>query len=46
MNTVEAHRLFRQIAVENRQRHDDNNPHWQGIAFQLDVRTYGQALQL
>lgn len=40
-----ALRLFRQIADENRQRHTDGNPDWQGLAFRLDVATYGQQAQ-
>jgi phosphatidylserine/phosphatidylglycerophosphate/cardiolipin synthase-like enzyme len=37
--------LFRRIARENRQRHEHGNPAWQGLAFSLDVATYGMAAQ-
>jgi len=40
-----ALQLFRQIAQENRQRHANHDPQWQGLAFTLDVETYGQAPQ-
>ena len=40
-----ALRRFRQIATENRQRHTANNPHWQGLAFCLNMATYGQVPQ-
>lgn len=40
-----ALRLFRRIAQENRQRHATRDPHWQGLAFSLNVETYGQAPQ-
>lgn len=40
-----AQRLFRQIADENRERHDRGDPNWQGLAFRLDVATYGQQAQ-
>ncbi|CAN5748242.1 phospholipase D-like domain-containing protein [soil metagenome] len=32
-----ALRLFRRIALENRQRHQHSDPHWQGLAFSLDI---------
>jgi phosphatidylserine/phosphatidylglycerophosphate/cardiolipin synthase-like enzyme len=37
--------LFRRIARENRQRHERSDPNWQGLAFSLDVATYGQEPQ-
>lgn len=40
-----ALRLFRQIADENRERHDRGDPQWQGLAFRLDGATYGQQAQ-
>ncbi|MBX3010268.1 MAG: phosphatidylserine/phosphatidylglycerophosphate/cardiolipin synthase family protein [Caldilineaceae bacterium] len=40
-----ALRLLRQIADENRQRHVDNDPNWQGLAFRLTMATYGQVPQ-
>lgn len=40
-----ALRLFRRIADENRQRHTDHDPGWQGLAFSLNMETYGQAPQ-
>ena len=40
-----ALQLFRQIARENRQRHENGDPKWQGLAFSLDAATYGQATQ-
>lgn len=40
-----ALQLFRQIAQENRQRHINHDPHWQGLAFTLNMDTYGQAPQ-
>jgi phosphatidylserine/phosphatidylglycerophosphate/cardiolipin synthase-like enzyme len=40
-----ALQLFRQIARENRQRHRNGDPLWQGLAFSLDAATYGRAAQ-
>jgi cardiolipin synthase A/B len=40
-----ALRLFRRIARENRRRHDDGDPNWQGLAFSLNAQTYGQEPQ-
>ena len=45
MDDISAFRLFRQIAYENRQRHTDNDPTWQGLAFCLNMATYGQEAQ-
>lgn len=45
MDDTTALRLFRQIAYENRQRHTDNDPNWQGLAFSLNMATYGQEAQ-
>ena len=40
-----ALRQFRRIAGENRQRHQNGKPNWQGNAFSLDIATYGRAAQ-
>jgi cardiolipin synthase A/B len=40
-----ALQLFRRIARENRQRHENGDPKWQGLAFSLDVATYGRSAQ-
>jgi phosphatidylserine/phosphatidylglycerophosphate/cardiolipin synthase-like enzyme len=40
-----ALQLFRQIARENRQRHKNGDPAWQGLAISLDPATYGMAVQ-
>jgi len=45
LSDTAALRLFRRIADENRQRHTHRHPNWQGLAFRLDVTTYGQAPQ-
>lgn len=45
LDDVAALRLFRQIASENGQRHEAGDPYWQGLAFRLDVTTYGQQPQ-
>jgi phosphatidylserine/phosphatidylglycerophosphate/cardiolipin synthase-like enzyme len=37
--------LFRRIARENKQRHQNSDPVWQGLAISLDVATYGKAVQ-
>jgi phosphatidylserine/phosphatidylglycerophosphate/cardiolipin synthase-like enzyme len=42
MDDTDALRLFRRIASENRQRHEQGDPNWQGLAFSLNVTTYGQ----
>jgi cardiolipin synthase len=42
LDDTSALRLFRQIADENRRHHTSNDPNWQGLAFCLDVATYGQ----
>jgi cardiolipin synthase A/B len=41
LRDTEALILFRRIAHENRKRHEANDPDWQGMAFALDVATYG-----
>jgi cardiolipin synthase A/B len=40
-----ALQLFRRIARGNRQRHENGDPLWQGLALSLDVATYGRAIQ-
>lgn len=45
MDDVSALHLFRQIATQNRQRHAVGDADWQGLAFRLNVETYGQAPQ-
>lgn len=45
MDDADAFRLFRQIAGENRRCHERGDPHWQGLAFRLDIATYGQEAQ-
>jgi cardiolipin synthase A/B len=45
MDDTSALHLFRQIANENRQRHAVGDPGWQGLAFCLDMQTYGQESQ-
>lgn len=45
LDDITVLRLFRQIASENRQRHEHGDPNWQGLAFRLDVTTYGQEPQ-
>ena len=45
LDDAEALFLFRRIARDNRRRHDLNDPRWQGMAFSLDVATYGRAPQ-
>ena len=42
----EAMHVFRHIAHDNWQRHVRNDPRWRGMAFVLDVTTYGLAHQL
>jgi phosphatidylserine/phosphatidylglycerophosphate/cardiolipin synthase-like enzyme len=46
VDDVEALRLFGRVARDNRRRHARNDPHWQGMAFVLDVTSYGLAHQL
>jgi len=41
-----ALQLFRRIARENRRRHENGDPLWQGLALSLDVATYSRATQL
>jgi len=38
---TDALRLFQRVARENRQRRDRGDAEWQGLAFALDVATYG-----
>ena len=45
MDDLDAHLLFRRIAHANRKRHEQSDPRWQGLAFSLDVATYGQEPQ-
>ena len=45
MGDTRALREFRRIANENRQRHHHGDSNWQGLAFSMDVETYGQAPQ-
>jgi cardiolipin synthase len=45
MSDVRALRLFRHIACENRRRHEARDPNWQGLAFTLNIETYGQEPQ-
>jgi cardiolipin synthase len=45
LDDLAALQLFRQIARENRQRHRNGDPLWQGLAFSLDAATYGRAAQ-
>jgi cardiolipin synthase len=40
-----ALQLFGQIARANRQRHENSDPSWQGLAFSLDPATYGVAVR-
>jgi phosphatidylserine/phosphatidylglycerophosphate/cardiolipin synthase-like enzyme len=40
-----AFRLFHEIARASRQRHENGDSHWQGLAFSLDAATYGQSAQ-
>jgi cardiolipin synthase len=46
LGDAEALRLFQQIASENRERHSNGDPNWQGLAFRLDIGSYGQRAQL
>lgn len=45
MDDAGALRVFRQIARENRWRHERGDPNWQGLAFRLDIASYGQESQ-
>ena len=45
LDDVSALRLFRRIAKENSERHTNGDSHWQGIAFRMDITTYGQKMQ-
>ncbi|MBS1794952.1 MAG: phosphatidylserine/phosphatidylglycerophosphate/cardiolipin synthase family protein [Acidobacteria bacterium] len=45
LDDAAALRLFRRIAEENTERHARGDPHWQGLAFRLDLTTYGQRPQ-
>lgn len=41
LGDISALRLFRRIAEENKERYSKGNSNWQGLAFQLDMATYG-----
>jgi phosphatidylserine/phosphatidylglycerophosphate/cardiolipin synthase-like enzyme len=45
IDDVDAIHLFRRVACDNRRRHDRSEAHWQGIAFAIDVASYGLAPQ-
>ncbi len=42
IDDMAALRLFRRIAGENRSRHEQGDPNWQGLALSLNPATYGQ----
>ncbi|MBX3142632.1 MAG: phosphatidylserine/phosphatidylglycerophosphate/cardiolipin synthase family protein [Trueperaceae bacterium] len=42
LDDVEALRLFRSVAFENRRRFDAGDSDWRGLAFSLDVTRYGR----
>jgi phosphatidylserine/phosphatidylglycerophosphate/cardiolipin synthase-like enzyme len=42
----EALQTFRSVAQDNRRRLTSGEPDWQGIAFSLDVQTYGKRTPL
>ena len=46
LDDLAALRQFRQIAQENRERLLGGNHEWQGLAFSLDVSTYGRVPQV
>jgi cardiolipin synthase A/B len=46
LDDLEALRQFRQISQANRERLLAGNPEWQGLAFSLEVSTYGRAPQI
>jgi cardiolipin synthase len=41
LDDVNALLLFRRIASDNRSRHERNDARWQGMAFSMDVSSYG-----
>jgi phosphatidylserine/phosphatidylglycerophosphate/cardiolipin synthase-like enzyme len=45
IDDVDAIHLFRRVACDNRRRHDRSEAHWQGMAFAIDVASYGLAPQ-
>jgi cardiolipin synthase A/B len=45
LDDVDALHLFRHIALDNRARQERNDPGGQGVAFSLDMATYGAAPQ-
>jgi cardiolipin synthase len=45
LDEVTALRLFRRIAKQNSDRHAHGDSRWQGLAFRMDVTTYGQQPQ-
>lgn len=45
MSDAGALRLFRRIASDNRRRHECRDPNWQGLAFSLNMETYGREPQ-
>lgn len=38
---LSAFELFKSIAEQNRERHEQHDSNWQGLAFCLDISTYG-----
>lgn len=46
MDPRSALRLFGTVARENRSRLGRNNPNWQGLAFTLDLASYGRQSQM
>lgn len=46
MDARSALRLFATVARENRNRLNRNNPNWQGLAFTLDLASYGRQSQM
>lgn len=46
LDDVEALRLFQEIASVNRERHNNGDPNWQGLAFRLDIASYAQKTQI
>jgi cardiolipin synthase len=45
-NDLEAVELFKAIAQRNRLQHERGEPGWQGLAFSMDMSTYGELDQL
>jgi cardiolipin synthase A/B len=46
LDDVAALRQFRQIAQANREKFSGGHHDWQGLAFSLEVSTYGRVLQV